>query len=97
LKYTNKNGKVSVSATSCSDGEVLVTIADNGIGMSQEIRDRLFLLSEQVNRKGTEGESSSGLGLIICKEFIERQGGQIWVESEEGQGCTFSFTLKNCT
>jgi signal transduction histidine kinase len=97
LKYTNKNGKVIVSASPGSEAEVLVSVSDNGIGMSQEIVDRLFLLSEQVNRKGTEGESSSGLGLIICKEFIESQGGKLWVESKEGQGSTFKFTLKHCT
>ncbi|MEI7850148.1 MAG: ATP-binding protein, partial [Chloroflexota bacterium] len=50
-------------------------------------------LDEQTNRKGTEGEPSTGLGLIICKEFIEKHGGRLWVESEEGNGATFYFSL----
>ena len=61
--------------------------------MSRAMVDNLFRLDGQTNRKGTEGEPSTGLGLIICKDFIEKHGGKILAESEEGKGSTFCFTL----
>ena len=63
--------------------------------MNKELINRLFLLCEKTNRKGTEGEPSSGLGLLLCKDFIEKHNGKIRVESEEGKGSTFSFTMGN--
>jgi signal transduction histidine kinase len=78
-----------------SDNSVEISVSDTGIGMDQNMIDHLFQLNEQVNRCGTEGESSTGLGLIICKDFIEKHGGKISVESEEGIGSTFRFTLPN--
>jgi signal transduction histidine kinase len=76
-----------------SDNSVEISISDTGIGMDQTIIDHLFMLDSQINRKGTEGESSTGLGLIICKDFIERHGGKIRVESQVDKGSTFRFTL----
>jgi signal transduction histidine kinase len=61
--------------------------------MSSEMVDNLFRLDVQTGRQGTKGESSSGLGLLLCTEFIEINGGKIWVESEEGVGSTMYFTL----
>jgi signal transduction histidine kinase len=55
--------------------------------------DHLFQLDVKTNREGTEGEPSTGLGLLLCKEFIEKQGGKLWVESEEGKGSVFYFTI----
>lgn len=66
---------------------------DTGIGMSRKMVDDLFRIDVQNNRKGTENEPSTGLGLILCKDFIEKHGGKIWVESLEGQGSTFYFTI----
>ena len=61
--------------------------------MSQEIIDNLFKLHMNTSRPGTKGEPSTGLGLVLCKEFVEKHKGKIWVESEEGEGSTFYFTI----
>ncbi len=94
LKYTGANGSVVITAKPVSQGEIKVTVTDTGIGMSRDLVSKLFLLSEQISRKGMDGESSSGLGLLICKEFVEQQGGKIWAESVENKGSSFHFTLK---
>jgi PAS domain S-box-containing protein len=93
IKFTPKSGKISVSASATPDNSVEIRICDTGIGMSQELINKLFLLNEKTSRAGTEGEPSTGLGLLLCKEFIEKHGGKILVESEEGKGSTFSFTV----
>ncbi len=76
-----------------TDGWVGISIKDSGIGMSKEMIGNVFRLDMNTNRKGTDKEPSTGLGLIICKEFIEKHGGKFWIESEEGKGSTFYFTL----
>lgn len=93
VKFTPKRGKISVSSKTIDDKIVEIAISDSGIGMSPEMVDNLFRLDVQMNRKGTEGEPSTGLGLLLCKEFIEKQEGKIWVESKKGKGSTFYFTL----
>ena len=77
IKFTPKSGEISVSATATQDNIVEIKICDTGIGMNRELISKLFLLNEKTNRKGTEGEPSSGLGLLLCKEFIEKHGGKI--------------------
>ena len=94
LKFTNARGSVVINAKPMNEKEIVISITDTGIGMNDDIRCKLFKLNEQVSRRGTAGESSSGLGLLICKEIIERQEGKIWVESVENEGSTFFFTLK---
>jgi len=93
LKFTRKGGKVSLSAKVSGNASIEISVGDSGIGMSPEMVNNLFQLNIQNNRQGTEGESSSGLGLLLCKEFIEKLGGIIWVESEEGIGSVFHLTL----
>ncbi|MEI6678372.1 MAG: PAS domain S-box protein [Mariniphaga sp.] len=93
IKFTPPQGRVTIAAVPLSDNLVEISITDTGIGMDQTIIDHLFILDSQINRKGTEGESSTGLGLIICKDFIERHGGKILVESKVDKGSTFRFTL----
>ena len=93
LKFTPKGGKVTISAKPIPDGWVEISVKDTGIGMNKDMLDNLFRLDMQTSRIGTEGEPSTGLGLNICKEFIEKHGGRLWVESEEGQGATFYFTV----
>jgi len=93
VKFTPKGGKVTLAAKQIPDSWVKISVSDTGIGMSKEIADNLFRLDANTSRKGTENEPSTGLGLILCKEFVEKQGGRLWVESEEGRGSTFYFTL----
>jgi PAS domain S-box-containing protein len=94
IKFTHVGGKVTVEAFYKNDHLVEVKVTDSGIGITPELKDKLFLLSEKTSRPGTEGESSTGLGLLLCKEFIEKNDGKIWVESEVGKGSTFSFTIR---
>jgi PAS domain S-box-containing protein len=93
IKFTNIGGKVSVSAKCNDDNSVEVKINDSGIGMTPELKNTLFHINKKTSRQGTEGEPSTGLGLLLCKEFIEKHGGKIWVDSEVGKGSTFSFTF----
>jgi PAS domain S-box-containing protein len=93
LKFTPKEGNVSISAKDSGDRNIEVSVSDTGIGMSQKIIDNLFRIDVRANRKGTDGEYSSGLGLLLCHEFIGKHDGKIWVESEEGKGSVFYFTI----
>jgi len=93
VKFTRKGGDVIVSGKSMPDNMVEISVKDTGIGMNKEMTDNLFRLDIDTSRKGTEGESSTGLGLIICKDFIEKHGGKLRVESREGKGSTFYFTI----
>ena len=92
-KFTRKGGKIRVSAKTTEGQNVEISVSDTGIGMSQTMVSNLFSIDFQSNRIGTEGEPSTGLGLLLCKEFVERHGGKIWVESTEGVGSTFYFTI----
>ncbi|MCK9220637.1 MAG: PAS domain S-box protein [Bacteroidales bacterium] len=93
IKFTCKGGQVTVSAKQTDDHFTLISVSDTGIGMEKNMVEKIFLFSENTSRRGTDGESSTGLGLIICKDFIEKMGGKIWVESNVGEGSTFYFTV----
>ena len=93
VKFTPIGGKIDIVAKSTSDNFVEISIRDTGIGMSKQMIDDLFKLDINTSRKGTEGETSTGLGLIICMDLIEKLGGDMRIESEEGKGSTFSFTI----
>lgn len=93
IKFSLKGGKVILKAQSLYDGSVEISLTDSGIGMNKNLLEKLFRIHQQTSRMGTEGEHSSGLGLILCKDFIEKHGGRIWAESEEGKGSKFCFTL----
>ena len=95
LKFTNIGGTITVGADVIDNTTVKIWVEDTGVGMDAETVKTLFNLNMQNNRKGTEGEPSTGLGLIICKDFVERHGGSIWAESEPGKGSKFCFTLKS--
>lgn len=94
IKFTQVGGSVKVGCEPAQNGKVLFYISDTGVGISDENQAKLFKLEEHYTTKGTNQERGTGLGLIICKEFIERNGGNIFVESSEGKGSKFSFTLK---
>ncbi len=93
IKFTKEGGVVEVSSESGSNNEVIVSIRDNGVGMSTEQMDKLFDTTELYTTRGTANEKGTGLGLRLCKEFVERMGGKIWVESTKGEGSTFKFTI----
>lgn len=93
IKFTPSGGKICLGAKAKDEHYILFSISDSGIGMSHEIIENLFRLDIKSSRKGTEEESGTGLGLIICKEIILKHAGEIWVESKEGTGSTFHFTL----
>jgi signal transduction histidine kinase len=93
VKFTRQNGKIIVRSAKSDNGTVEISVIDNGVGIPAKDVKRLFKIEEKVRRKGTEGEDSTGLGLLLCKEFVEKNGGKIWVESKENEGSTFSFTL----
>jgi PAS domain S-box-containing protein len=93
VKFTPRGGKIYVSAIRNNENSVEIKVRDTGIGMTPELIGKLFRISEKTSRKGTEDEPSSGLGLLLCKEFLEKHNGKIWVESETGKGSTFSFMI----
>ncbi|MBD3306174.1 PAS domain S-box protein [candidate division KSB3 bacterium] len=93
LKFTPDGGTVTIVAES-HDEMITISVHDTGVGMNAHKLRRLFLIGERkISTPGTNREKGTGLGLILCKEFVEHQGGTIWVESQKGQGSTFSFTL----
>lgn len=92
IKFTPQGGTVSITAA--QEGTMTtVCVSDTGTGMPPQVADSLFRLGKNTSTRGTAGESGTGLGLLICKEFIEKHGGEIAVESTLGQGTTFRFTL----
>lgn len=92
IKFTPKGGNISITAKQ-TETEALISIRDTGIGMPKKMVEQLFSLESKNGRPGTDGEPSTGLGLILCKDFIERNEGKLYVESEEGKGTVFSFSL----
>lgn len=93
IKFTREGGFVEVHISENEDRIILFKVIDNGIGMKQETVNQLFSIDTHISRPGTNNEPSSGLGLVIVKEFVIRHGGTIWVESEVEKGSTFFFTV----
>ena len=92
IKFTPEGGQIEVSAKEV-DGQVLISVSDTGIGISEEETQNLFRIDSKVKRKGTNNEDGSGLGLILCHEFVEKHNGKIWVESTLGKGSEFIFNI----
>lgn len=96
IKFTNTGGQVAICYFPVDNNRIEISITDNGVGMSQEAQENIFKLGFNKSRLGTKNEKGTGLGLMICKEFIEKHGGMIKVTSILGQGSTFSFDLPLC-
>jgi signal transduction histidine kinase len=92
IKFTNPEGMVDINAVSKQD-HIEISVTDNGVGITEENKKKLFGADVNFTMRGTENEGGSGLGLVLCKEFVEQHQGKIWVESEVGKGSKFVFTL----
>lgn len=93
IKFTAKGGSIRIETARHDDAFASVVVSDTGIGMNQELISKLFNIEAKVGRAGTDGEVSSGLGLILCKEFIERLNGKLIIESEPEKGSVFTMLL----
>ncbi len=95
IKYSNNNGliKIDISKSDSTENKICIFIQDNGIGMDEEIKTNIFRIDNKITRLGTNEESGTGLGLLLCKEFIMINGGDIWFKSQPNIGTTFYFTL----
>lgn len=94
IKFTNSGGEIVVSTEQMLH-ELVVSVSDNGVGMDQESISKLFRIDKSHSTLGTENEKGTGLGLLLCKEFAERHGGRIWVDSETEKGSKFFFSIPN--
>jgi len=92
IKFTNKDGNIIISAQQ-EQNEVVVTVCDNGVGIRKDAIEKLFRIDESYTTAGTQKEKGTGLGLLLCKEFVFKHGGKIWVTSEFGKGSSFCFTI----
>lgn len=92
IKFTPDTGSIFLKATH-TDKDLIISVTDSGIGISKEDLPKLFRIDSHFVRRGTHDEGGSGLGLVLCKEFIEKHGGKLWVESEVNVGSTFSFSI----
>jgi len=92
VKFSRKGGEILVSAEQV-DGETTIRVDDNGVGIPPHVKEKLFTGEAGVTTSGTAGEKGTGLGLMLCKDFVEVHGGSIWVESEPDKGSRFSFTI----
>ncbi|MDP4115479.1 MAG: PAS domain-containing protein [Bacteroidota bacterium] len=94
VKFTKSHGSVLITSSK-QENFIEVSVSDDGVGMSKEFLEKLFKIEKGISTKGTANEEGSGLGLVLCKEMIEKNGGEIKVESCPDKGTTFSFTLPN--
>lgn len=92
IKYSNSGGEISILVEDKQEG-VLVSVSDIGVGIPKANIEKIFRIDESFSTPGTNNEKGTGLGLILCKEFVEKHNGEIWVESKEGLGSSFYFTI----
>lgn len=94
IKFTRRGGRIEISANKYESNKAIISVKDNGIGMDENTISKLFRIDQKLATLGTENEPSTGLGLLLVKEFVEKNKGEIWVVSEKDKGTTFSFTLE---
>lgn len=94
IKFTPMGGQVHIAVQEYHDQFVEIAVTDTGVGMSADKLKKLFKVSSHFSQYGTDGEKGTGLGLLLCQEMVERNGGTLHVSSQPGQGSTFAFTLK---
>ncbi len=92
IKFTHPGGKIIISAIQ-KPGEIILSVADDGVGIKKDSLRKLFRIENHCSTSGTQKEKGTGLGLILCNEFVEKHGGKIWVESEPDKGSTFYFSI----
>ena len=92
LKYSYNPSPITIDATT-TQNYIIISVHDRGVGLDQGNISDLFKIRQQTPSTGVSGEKGTGLGLIICKEYIEKNGGEIWVNSTIGKGSEFSFSL----
>jgi signal transduction histidine kinase len=92
IKFTPEGGAIKLDITR-RQGEVIVSVADTGVGMDKEVIEKIFRIDTKHTTRGTANETGTGLGLVLCKEFMEKNGGRIWVNSEPRRGSVFYFAL----
>ncbi|MBN2891275.1 MAG: PAS domain S-box protein [Bacteroidales bacterium] len=92
IKFTHKKGTIIIS-TEITEKEAIISISDNGLGISKEKQEKLWNCSNPVSTPGTDNEKGSGIGLLLCKDFVEKHGGKIWAESKLKEGSRFIFTM----
>ncbi|MCL2074583.1 MAG: HAMP domain-containing histidine kinase [Marinilabiliaceae bacterium] len=95
IKYTNPFGKVVINSI-LENKKFIISVKDTGIGIRQEVQNKLFILSETKAELGTYKETGTGLGLVLCADFVKKLGGKIWVESKVGKGSTFYTSIPLC-
>jgi signal transduction histidine kinase len=92
IKFTPENGTITIIVHSSENSDEII-VSDTGTGMSQETIDKLFKIDSNYTTEGTSGEKGTGLGLILCKEFVDKHNGKLWVESEVGKGTSIHISL----
>ena len=92
LKFTQEGGVITIN-TKPQENEIIVSVNDTGIGMNKEKQEKLFNITQKTSTLGTNKEKGTGLGLVLCKQFIERHGGKIWIKSQESIGSTIYFSI----
>jgi len=94
IKYSFIGGEIRITAER-NNHYLMVCVIDHGIGIKNEVQSKLFKIEESISTLGTRKEKGTGLGLILCKEFVDQHKGKIWVESKFGRGSKFCFALPN--
>jgi signal transduction histidine kinase len=94
IKFTPAGGGITIACEKGTDGRFVIHVRDSGVGMSQQAIDNLFRIDRRVTTPGTAGEKGSGLGLLLCRDLVERMGARMEVASKVGEGTAFSLVFE---